>query len=85
MTHKARAVGIGIDYGTSNSAAAIYDGVIVSVIKLEKTSTIMPSATYIDSEYKICTGQNAINTYVEVNTGRTVEPVSYTHLRAHET
>lgn len=73
MTHKARAVGIGIDYGTSNSAAAIYDGVIVSVIKLEKTSTIMPSATYIDSEYKICTGQNAINTYVEVNTGRTVE------------
>lgn len=73
MTYKNRAVGIGIDYGTSNSAAAIYDGVTVSVIKLETTSTIMPSATYIDSVYKICTGQNAINTYIEGNTGRTVE------------
>lgn len=73
MTRKIRAVGIGIDYGTSNSAAATYDGVVVSVIKLETTSTIMPSATYIDSEYKICTGQNAINTYIKANTGRTVE------------
>ena len=73
MTRKIRAVGIGIDYGTSNSAAATYDGVVVSVIKLETTSPIMPSATYIDSEYKICTGQNAINTYIKANTGRTVE------------
>ncbi|MBP79293.1 MAG: hypothetical protein CL926_08495 [Deltaproteobacteria bacterium] len=73
MTGKTRSVGIGIDYGTSNSAAAIYDGVKVSIIELESTSTVMPSATYVDSEYKISTGQNGIDTYIEINTGRTVE------------
>jgi len=73
VTGKTRSVGIGIDYGTSNSAAAIYDGVKVSIIELESTSTVMPSATYVDSEYKISTGQNGIDTYIEINTGRTVE------------
>ena len=55
--------GIGIDFGTSNSAAAIFDGKKVFLIKLEADSIIMPSATYVDRDYRIQTGQTAINAY----------------------
>ena len=66
-------LGIGIDFGTSNSAAAIFDGNKVHLVKLENDSLIMPSATYVDRDYKIRTGQKAINTYIQSNAGRTVE------------
>ena len=66
-------IGIGIDYGTSNSAAAIFDGTKVHLVQLERHSVIMPSATYIDKDFQISTGQSAINHYIESNTGRTVE------------
>ena len=66
-------IGIGIDYGTSNSAAAIFDGTKVHLVELERHSVIMPSATYIDKDFQISTGQGAINHYIESNTGRTVE------------
>ncbi len=66
-------IGIGIDYGTSNSAAAIFDGSKVHLVQLEQHAVIMPSATYIDKDFKITTGQSAINSYIESNTGRTVE------------
>ncbi len=66
-------IGIGLDYGTSNSAAAIFDGRAVHLIPLEQQSWVMPSATYIDRDFRITTGQNAINKYIESNTGRTVE------------
>lgn len=66
-------IGIGIDYGTSNSAAAIFDGSDVHLVQLETVSAIMPSATYVDKDFRISTGQSAINNYIESNTGRTVE------------
>tara|TARA_B110000285_G_scaffold234166_1_gene310186 strand:- start:8856 stop:10325 length:1470 start_codon:yes stop_codon:yes gene_type:complete len=66
-------LGIGIDYGTSNSAAAIFDGTHVTVVNLEPHAKVMPSATYINREYQIVTGQAAIDEYVSSNTGRTVE------------
>lgn len=65
--------GIGIDYGTSNSTAAVFDGEQVSMIKLESSGFVMPSATYVDRDFKISTGQRAIDLYIESNTGRTVE------------
>lgn len=65
--------GIGIDFGTSNSTAAIFDGTSIHLIYLEQNSAVMPSATYIDREYQIRTGQAAINQYIESNTGRKVE------------
>jgi hypothetical chaperone protein len=68
-----RAVGIGIDFGTTNSAAAIFDGKQVSVVRLEDDSEIMPSACYIDRDFTVCTGTEAIGTYVESNRGRRVE------------
>ena len=66
-------LGIGIDFGTSNSAAAIFDGSNVHLVKLEDDSLIMPSATYVDRDYKIQTGQRAIESYIQSNAGRTVE------------
>ncbi len=67
------ALAIGVDYGTSNSAAAIFDGSSIHLVHLEANSDVMPSATYIDRDFKIQTGQNAIHYYIESNTGRTVE------------
>ena len=66
-------VGVGIDFGTTNSAAAVYDGERVRLVPLEGDDPIMPSATYIDRELKALTGQQAINRYIDDNTGRTVE------------
>lgn len=66
-------LGIGLDYGTSNSATALFDGDQVILVKLEGDTVIMPSATYIDRELKISTGQQAINDYITANTGRKVE------------
>ncbi|MEM1435847.1 MAG: Hsp70 family protein [Pseudomonadota bacterium] len=68
-------LGIGIDFGTTNSAAAIYDGERLFLLPLEGDSPIMPSATYIDQDLATCTGQEAIERYIADNTGRTVELV----------
>ena len=73
QSKKRALIGIGIDYGTSNSAAAIFDGTRVHLVQLERHSVIMPSATYIDKDFQINTGQSAINHYIQSNTGRTVE------------
>ena len=74
MTNVGR-VGIGIDFGTTNSTAAVFDGENVSLIGLESDSPIMPSATYIDADLQTTTGQAAIDRYIDGNTGRTVELV----------
>ena len=68
-------VGIGIDFGTTNSAVAVYDGEVVQLIQLEAAQSIMPSATYIDAQLQSKTGQVAIDQYIADNTGRTVELV----------
>ncbi len=66
-------VGVGIDFGTTNTAAAVYDGKQVSLIVLDAPTQIMPSATYIDSDLQTVVGQRAIERYIADNTGRTVE------------
>ena len=66
-------VGVGIDFGTSNSAAAIFDGQSVIMVQLEQMDSIMPSANYIDREFIGLTGQQAIDTYIAGNQGRKVE------------
>jgi hypothetical chaperone protein len=65
--------GIGIDFGTTNSAAAVYDGDELALVQLEGDGSIMPSATYIDRDLQSVTGQLAIDRYIGDNTGRTVE------------
>ncbi len=77
-------VGVGFDFGTSNSAAAIFDGETTTLIDLEtpavqggaeRTAAIMPSATYIDRDLQTLTGRAAIERYIADNTGRRVELV----------
>jgi hypothetical chaperone protein len=68
-------IGVGIDFGTTNSAAAVFDGERVALIDLEADGPIMPSATYIDSDLQTLTGQAAIDRYIADNVGRTVELV----------
>ena len=65
--------GVGIDFGTTNSTAAVYDGERVYLVPLEGPDPIMASATYIDRALQTCTGREAIDRYINDNTGRTVE------------
>ena len=66
-------LGIGVDFGTSNSAVAIYDGERIHLVSLESNNITMPSASYIDRQFQVCTGQAAIDTYIRNNMGRKVE------------
>ncbi len=68
-------IGIGIDFGTTNSAAAVFDGTDVRLVDLEEGSPIMPSATYIDRDLQTLTGRAAVERYIADNTGRQVELV----------
>ena len=78
-------IGIGVDFGTTNSAAAVFDGQQVTLVGLETGAVgssasehdaeIMPSATYIDRALQTCTGREAIRRYIADNTGRKVELV----------
>lgn len=65
--------GIGVDFGTSNSAVALYDGTKIHLLQLESDNVSMPSASYIDRQFQVCTGQQAIETYIANNMGRKVE------------
>ena len=68
-------VGVGIDFGTTNSVAATFDGEQVRLASLEVPGpeAIMPSATYIDRDLHTRTGREAIDRYIADNTGRKVE------------
>lgn len=68
-------IGVGVDFGTSNSAVASFDGETVRLVQLEVDGPIMPTATYIDREFHTKTGDDAIRQYIVDNTGRTVELV----------
>lgn len=66
-------LGIGIDFGTSNSAAAVFDGQQVRLVQLSELNPIMPSANYIDRDFASTIGQSAIDDYISDNQGRKVE------------
>jgi len=69
-------IGIGLDFGTSNSAAAWFDGTTLHRVQLEGADPIMPTAVHLDRHYAALTGQAAIDRYVEENRGRRVELVA---------
>jgi len=66
-------LGIGIDFGTSNSAAAVFDGEQITLVKLAAPDSVMPSAHYIDKAFQSSIGQLAIDDYITGNRGRKVE------------
>lgn len=69
-------IGVGLDFGTSNSAAAWFDGERLHRVVLEPGSPILPTAIHLDRAYAALTGSAAIERYVEENRGRRVELVA---------
>jgi len=70
-----RRIGIGLDFGTSNSAAAWFDGRQLHRVRLEG-GPILPTAIHLDRAFMALTGMAAIERYVEENRGRRVELVA---------
>ena len=68
-------MGFGLDFGNSNTTLAVFDGQEICYIKIDShltTGTVMPSALYLDREYKGCTGSQALTRYLEDNTNRKI-------------
>ena len=72
-SNPSRRLGIGLDYGTSNSVLAVFDGERLVCVPLEGTGVTMPSAVHIDRQFQVCTGQAAIDRYIADNRGRRVQ------------
>jgi hypothetical chaperone protein len=67
-------LGIGIDFGTTNSSVALYDGERVRYLHLEpgEGGEVMPTALYLSRERRATVGHAAIERYTRDNAGRTV-------------
>lgn len=64
---------IGMDFGTTNSGMAVYDGRSVNVLPLDPASSnprVARTALYITNEQHITIGRAAVNEYFERNLGR---------------
>jgi len=68
-------IGIGVDFGTSNSTVAWFDGKQLRYVQLEKNGPIMPTAIHLNRSYQALTGIDAVEQYVEENRARLVELV----------
>jgi hypothetical chaperone protein len=64
---------IGLDFGTTNSGAAIFDGQQVHVFPLDPAShdpTVIRSTLYVTRDHEIFIGREAIEAYYRQNVGR---------------
>jgi hypothetical chaperone protein len=76
---------IGLDFGTTNSGAAVFDGQRVHVFPLERSTepssrasqnpashdpTVLRSTLYVTRDHDIFVGREAIDTYYSQNVGR---------------
>jgi hypothetical chaperone protein len=62
---------LGIDFGTTNSAAAVYDGARLEPIKVSG-SAILPSLIYLNRQHQAIFGNDAAQEYLKRETGRAV-------------
>ncbi len=63
---------IGMDFGTTNSGIAHFDGTNLSFVPIDGDLTVARTALYITNERQIYLGRNAIDTYFEQNLDRPV-------------
>jgi len=64
---------IGLDFGTTNSGAAAFDGHRVRVFPLDPTSpdpTVIRSRLYVTRDQQVFIGREAIDAYYRQNVGR---------------
>lgn len=67
---------VGLDWGTTNSSAALYDGRRVRLVALDPVNaapTVLRSALFISREGEVSLGRAAIDRYTEGNVGREIE------------
>lgn len=67
---------VGLDFGTSNSSAAIYDGEHVTIVPLDPAApdtTVMRTLLYLARAGGELYGQGALDRYIEQNVGRQVK------------
>src|SRR6202041_1878583 len=68
-------IGVGVDFGTSNSTVAWFDGHQLRFVAIETNSPILPTAVHLSKEDEGTTGTAAIERYVQENTARLVHLV----------
>jgi hypothetical chaperone protein len=68
-------IGVGVDFGTSNSTVAWFDGQKLHFVAIETDSPIVPTAVHLSRDYEGTTGAAAIARYVQENTARLVQLV----------
>ncbi len=64
---------VGIDFGTSNSGVAVYDGQRVRVLPVDPKNVlpeVIKTVLYITKEYRAYLGQEAVETYYRDNVNR---------------
>jgi len=64
---------IGLDFGTTNSGAAVFDGGRVHVFSLDPSShdpTVIRTTIYITRDHEIFVGREAMDAYYRQNVGR---------------
>ncbi len=67
---------VGMDFGTTNSGMAVYNGRSVNIIPLDPANNnprVARTALYITNEQQIYIGRDALNRYFEQNVGRPVK------------
>jgi hypothetical chaperone protein len=64
---------IGLDFGTTNSGAAVFDGQRVHVFPLDPASqdpTVVRSTLYVTRDHQVFVGKEAVDAYYRQNIGR---------------
>ncbi len=67
---------VGMDFGTTNSGMAVYNGRSVTILPLDPANNnprVARTALYITNEQQITIGRDALNRYFEQNVGRPVK------------
>ncbi len=68
-------IGVGVDFGTSNSTVAWFDGTELRFVRMEAQGPILPTAIHLSKEFTGTTGTEAIDRYVQENSARLVQMV----------
>jgi len=67
---------VGLDWGTTNSSAAVWDGKSVRLLPLDPrnaSAEVLRTALFISREGEVSLGRGAIDAYTEGNVGREIE------------
>jgi len=68
-------IGVGVDFGTTNSTIAWFDGERLHVVQFAGGGAILPTAIHLSRDYVGTTGVEAIERYVLENSARLVHMV----------